>query len=92
MALTNKLLEEAGFTGYTPLTAYIDPELLTNRAVALDGTKAQKVLGWKPSHPFNLEEARKVRDEFAETKTWLTKEDYLAAVKANKEKQTVNGS
>lgn len=88
--MTDALLKEANYTAYTPLTAYIDPELLTNRAVALEGSKIKKVLDWKPKHPFDAQGVKGCVDEMASAGIWMTPDLFAAAVSAKQ--NGLNGS
>lgn len=56
---------------YTPLTCYLGVEDLAPRAVALDSSKAQKVLGWTPQEHFDEESVRELIESFRKAGAWV---------------------
>ncbi|CAD6891639.1 unnamed protein product [Tilletia controversa] len=48
----------------TPLTSFLDAETLANRALALDGSKLMRVIGWKPTQRFSVENLLAVRSDY----------------------------
>jgi len=48
----------------SPLTSFLDAETLANRALALDGSKLKRVIGWKPTQKLSAEGLLAIRAEF----------------------------
>ncbi|EPQ28426.1 uncharacterized protein PFL1_04252 [Pseudozyma flocculosa PF-1] len=46
----------------THLTSFQDPEALANRAIALDGSKIQRVIGWRPTVRIGTEQLQEMMD------------------------------
>ncbi|KAJ2999906.1 hypothetical protein HDV02_001425 [Globomyces sp. JEL0801] len=62
---------KAGDIQNTPLTPYLDRELLKDNALSVDGTKIEKTLGFTYTHPQVTEALLKqVIDEFVANKLW----------------------
>ncbi|KAJ3315288.1 hypothetical protein HDV04_003681 [Boothiomyces sp. JEL0838] len=62
---------KAGEIANTPLTPYLDRELLKDNALSIDGSKIEKTLNFKYIHPEMTETlVRQVIDEFVQAKIW----------------------
>ncbi|KAJ3260469.1 hypothetical protein HK103_000611 [Boothiomyces macroporosus] len=62
---------KAGEIANTPLTPYLDRELLKDNALSIDGSKIEKTLNFKYIHPEMTEAlVRQVIDEFVQAKIW----------------------
>ncbi|KAJ3323718.1 hypothetical protein HDV06_001448 [Boothiomyces sp. JEL0866] len=62
---------KAGEIANTPLTPYLDRELLKDNALSIDGSKIEKTLNFKYIHPEMTEGlVRQVIDEFVQAKIW----------------------
>ncbi|KAE8212002.1 hypothetical protein CF327_g4316 [Tilletia walkeri] len=51
----------------SPLTSFLDAETLANRALALDGSKLTKVIGFKPTQRLSAEALLDIRSGFRQT-------------------------
>lgn len=54
----------------TPISSYLDEETVAQRAVALDGSKMKKVLGWSPAVQLNSEGVREIIQEYKDAGVW----------------------
>ncbi|KAK0527684.1 hypothetical protein OC842_004778 [Tilletia horrida] len=51
----------------SPLTSFLDAEALANRALALDGSKLRRTIGWAPTRHLSAEELLAIRAEFRQS-------------------------
>lgn len=55
---------------YTPFTFFLDQEAVAQRCIALDSSKIERVIGWKPRRTFAPEGVQEMVESFQKAGVW----------------------
>lgn len=65
------LIEKAGITRPGPIGPYLEPDLLKDKDMSINGTKFETTTGWKPAYPkFGVDSIREMVDSYKRMGWW----------------------